>query len=122
MDPDKIRKLRAYCDALLEAIDIADESGPSQQDPQDVLDDWRTDSSNRVLGGSGFKAEIIGGYATAPTVTSADLEALGVSKSVAAEMIVERDRVRTEAIRRRDAIGDPPTTGEFNPAAAPEER
>jgi len=104
MDPNKIRKLRAYCDALLKTRSVADESEPEQPEKPD-LDAWRTSVRNRILAGSGDKAALLGTLSTEPTVTAADLRDAGLLSTTAAELIAERDQVRAIALQRDSEIG-----------------
>ena len=105
MDPNRIRKLRAYCDALLAAKSATDSAQPKPEEPQAVVDSWRRETSNLVLAGSGDKAALLGTLSSEPTVDAAQLCTLGLDADTAAEIVDDATAARAEALKRRAEIG-----------------
>ncbi len=106
MDTAKLRKLRNTINALLQASEVMDEPMPKAERDMSAEEAtaWKTSQRNRVLAGSGDKAEFLGTLSTEPVVSAADLEAMGVSKTDAAEMVAERDSLRAEALALTVAV------------------
>lgn len=91
----EVRKLQAYCAALILAHDVLAEAPP--EDRPELKADlvaWRTSQRNRILAGSGEKAELFGTLSTEPLVTAKSLTDLDVYPSTAEAMIAARDEIR----------------------------
>jgi hypothetical protein len=71
-------------------IDLSGIENPTDTD--------KTDTRNRILAGSGLKAAFLGTLSTEPTVNLEELKVRGVKDLEAEALIVERNRIRTEAL------------------------
>lgn len=79
LDYTKVHQLDKVLDLLQEAHDYELAVGTN---------------ANIVLAGGDWKAALFGTLSTEPTITSADLQAGGLSAAAAAAVIAERDRMR----------------------------
>lgn len=68
LDLAELKKLRAYLDALIQAEAVLAEPEPQAPEPVDVAA-WNVSRRNRILAGSGEKAELLGTISTEPVVT-----------------------------------------------------
>lgn len=94
---ENLTKLRDYVSALLDADAVMSEAVPESPEPVDLAA-WKTSQRNRVLAGSGRKAELLGTLSTEPSIRDADLDALGIDAEAAAVIKAERDRIRQAAL------------------------
>ena len=93
----ELRKLRAYCDALIEAHAVLAEPPPEAPAAVDLAA-WQTAQRNRVLAGSGDKAALLGTLSTAPTVEPGNLTKLDVYPSMEAELLAAAADCRAKAL------------------------
>ena len=96
---DNLRKLRSYLDALIVASEVLAEPEPKAVEAVPVdLEAWKLSKRNRILAGSGDKAEILGTLSTPPTVDDKALAAVGADPEVSKAIITARDSFRADAL------------------------
>jgi hypothetical protein len=80
------------------SVDVRPDDSP---DPEIPDAEWKRAIVNRVLASKpgSDKAKFFGTRQGVPSLTQADIEALGVTAALAADLIGARDRVRTRAKR-----------------------
>jgi hypothetical protein len=99
IDLSNLRKLRAYLDALLQASEVLAEEPPKPVEAKSVdLAAWAVSQRNRVLAGSGDKADLLGTLSTAPVVDDKVLAAVGADAEIAKAIITARDELRSAAL------------------------
>jgi hypothetical protein len=104
----ELRKLRAYCSELIAAHEVLAEPAPEAKEAVAVdLAAWKLSQSNRILAGSGEKAELLGTLSTEPTVKAGDLTKLDVYPSTEAELLAARDDIRKAALELRLPVAVP---------------
>ena len=94
-----VRKLDNYLDALAACKSLVDQldNPPSQPEPIDIQA-FKVSLRNQVIGGSGDKAAFFGTISTQPTVTSLDLQDMGLKATAANAIITERDALRAKVM------------------------
>jgi len=98
----ELKKLRAYCDALIAAQAVLAEAPPEYQPEVKVdLTAWKLSQSNKILAGSGDKAALLGTLSTEPTVKEGDLTKLDVYPSMEAELLAAAADIRSKALDLR---------------------
>jgi len=104
----ELRKLRAYCDVLIAAHEVLAEPVPEPTPEVKVdLAAWKLSQSNRILAGSGEKAELLGTLSTEPTVKAGDLTKLDIYPSMEEELLAARDEIRVAALALREPVAVP---------------
>lgn len=96
---DKIRKLHNYLGAILAAEAVLAEPEPKQLEPVD-LTAWKTSQANRILAGSGDKADLLGTLSTEPVVVEKSLTDLDVYPSLAADIVKRAGEIRVAALAK----------------------
>jgi len=94
---DEIRKLHNYLGAILAAEAVLAEAEPPE--PVD-LTAWKTSQANRILAGSGDKADLFGTLSTEPVVIEKSLTDLDVYPSLAADIVKRAGEIRVAALAK----------------------